>query len=601
MLLTNLTVAIHEIFLLNRQHPLQPIVQLLALGIFLSGCTTETSIEESPSSEKHLSILYWQAPSTINPYLSGGTKDTDAAALVIEPLAHYDEIGNIVPILVEKVPTLENGGISLDLMSITWKLREGVRWSDGSEFTAADVVFTGEYCTHEEIGCNSAVNFVDVAGFEAIDPYTVRISFDIPKPNPYGPFVGATTPILQKEQFKNCTGLRAQECTNENFGPIGTGPFKVKEFRANDVASYVANEYYRDPEKPYFQTVIIKGGGDAASAARAVLTTGEYDYAWNLQVEPEILEDMLRLGKGVVLTGFGSQVERLMLNFTNPDPKLGLEKRSVYMQGENIHPYIGDIAVRNALSLAINRQLLVDAGYGRGGSTTCNIVPAPELYVSKNNDACEQPNVQLANEILDQAGWTLGEDGVRAKDGIRLSILYQTSTNTVRQATQALIKQMWSEIGIETELRNIDGAVFFGADPSSPDTLQKFYADVEMYTNNFIGNDPESYFASFTCKEITGPETGWLGTNVSRACSEEYDDLMAQLSVTGETDKRVEYSIQLNDIIIQNYWLIPLIHRASLSARANSLGGVRMNGWDSELWNIADWYRHDPTLSESSN
>lgn len=590
-----------EIFRLTIPRPIQYCIQFLALCLFLIGCSSDNSVDTNAIQEKHLSILYWQAPSTLNPYLSGGTKDTDAAAPVIEPLAHYDENGTIVPILAESIPTLENGGISSDLMSITWRLRQGIRWSDGTEFTADDVVFTGEYCTHEEIGCNSAVNFVDVEGFTRVDPYTVQIRFEIPKPNPYGPFVGATTPILQKAQFEACMGLRAQECTDQNFGPIGTGPFKVVDFRANDVASYVANEYYRDPDKPYFQRVTIKGGGDAASAARAVLTTGEYDYAWNLQVEPEILEDMMRLGKGVILTGFGSQVERLMLNFTNPDPGLGLEKRSVYMSGENEHPFIGDPDVRKALSLAIDRQLLVDAGYGRGGTATCNIVPAPELYVSSNNDKCMQPNVELANQILDQAGWELGEDGVRVKDGVRLSILYQTSTNTVRQATQALVKQMWSEIGVETELRNIDGSVFFGADPSSPDTLQKFYADVEMYTNNFIGNDPENYFASFTCEQITSPQTGWLGTNVSRACSGEYDDLMAVLSVTGETDKRVAYSIQLNDIIIQNYWLIPLIHRANLSASANSLAGVRMNGWDSELWNIADWYRLDPVQSESPN
>ena len=490
---------------------------LVVLTLYLFGCAPDDEFSQKPTDDFHLNILYWQAPSTLNPYLSGGTKDTDAAAPVIEPLAHYDENGKIVPILAAEIPTLKNGGISSDLLTITWKLREGIKWSDGTEFTAADVVFTGEYCTHEEIGCNSAVNFADVEGFNALDTYTVQIRFETPKPNPYGPFVGATTPILQKEQFSDCLGLRAQECTEQNFGPIGTGPYKVAAFRANDVASYVANEHYRVPGKPYFNTISLKGGGDAASAARAVLTTGEYDYAWNLQVEPEILEDMTKLGRGIILTGFGSQVERLMLNFTNPDPQLGLENRSVHQDGENAHPFISDPAVRRALSLAIDRQILVDAGYGPGGTPTCNIVPAPDHFVSNNNDGCHLPDVALANQILDEAGWLRGEDGIRVKDDVRLSILYQTSTNTVRQGTQALIKQMWTAIGVETELRNIDGSVFFGADPSSPDTLQKFYADVEMYTNNFIGNDPESYFVSFTCKEITSPKTGWLGTNVSRA------------------------------------------------------------------------------------
>ena len=111
----------------------------------------------------------------------------------------------------------------------------------------------------------------------------MKITFTDKKPFPYGPFVGSTTPVIQKAQFENCTGAKAHECTEANFGPIGTGPFKVAEFRANDVVSYVANENYRDAAKPSFASATFKGGGDAASAARAVLETGEFDYAWNLR------------------------------------------------------------------------------------------------------------------------------------------------------------------------------------------------------------------------------------------------------------------------------------------------------------------------------
>ena len=555
----------------------------------------ETTSESASTPNRHLNILYWQAPSSLNPYLSGGTKDMEASSIIVEPLLHVNEFGELVPTLVKEVPTVANGGISADRTSITYNLLEGVKWSDGTPFTADDVVFTANYCMHEEIGCNPSVNFAHIESIEAIDPLTVRIHFDKPKPYPYEAFVGSTVPVIQKEQFKDCLGLKAHECTEENFAPIGTGPFKVDEFRANDVGTFVANEHYREPGKPYFQTATIKGGGDAASAARAVLTTGEYDYAWNLQVEPEILEQMEREGTGVIVTGFGSQVERLMVNFTNPDPALGLERRSVYANGTNPHPFLSDPAVREALSLAIDRQLLVEHGYGQGGLPTCNIVPAPESWVSKNNDICLNAHPDKANALLDEANWLRGDDGIRQKDGVRLSILFQTSTNTVRQGTQALIKQMWSEIGVETELRNIDGAVFFGADPSSPDTLQKFYADIEMYTNSFVNNDPEGYFETFTCDEIVDPENNWMGTNINRACSAEYDMLMDNLSSEADRAKRIDLAIQLNDIIVQNQWLIPLIHRASLSARAKSLGGVRMNGWDTELWNVADWYRQEPT------
>ena len=539
----------------------------------------------------HLNILYWQAASTVNPYLSGGTKDIEAASLVIEPLAHYDENGNMVPVLVDEVPTVENGGVASDLRSITWKLTPGIDWSDGTPLTAHDVVFSGEYCLHPEGGCNSTSYFADVTKIEALDDLTVKVHFGVAKPFPYGPFVGSTAPIIQKAQFQDCMGVKAQECTEQNFGPIGTGPFKVEEFRANDVITFTANENYRDPDKPAFATATFKGGGDAASAARAVLETGEFDYAWNLQVEPEVLEQMAAAGKGTVVTAFGASVERLMVNQTNDDPDLGPEKRSLYLDGANPHPFLSDPAVRRALSLAIDRQILVDAGYGVAGRVTCNVLPAPAVYASTASDACKTQDVDEANRILDEAGWARGDDGVRARDGVRISILYQTSTNSVRQGTQALIKQMWERIGVETELRNIDAAVFFGGDPASPDTYMKFYADIEMYTNTFSGTDPESYMANWACSEIPGPDNQWLGNNIQRSCVAEYDALVAEMSQTASLKDRARLAKQMNDIIVQNHFMIPLIWRGDVSAHANSLKGVRMNSWDSELWNVADWHR----------
>ncbi len=558
-------------------------------AIFVSMISGEPAFA-AQAENRHLNILYWQAVSILNPYLSGGTKDIEAASMVLEPLAHYDENGGMVPVLATEIPTLENGGVAQDLRSITWKLKPGITWSDGTQLTAHDVAFSGAYCLDEEAGCASLASFNDVSAVEAVDDHTVKITFAVAKPWPYGPFVGSLSPVIQRDQFQDCLGARAQECTGQNFGPIGTGPFKVDEFRANDVVNYSANALYREPGKPWFRTATFKGGGDAASAARAVLETGEYDYAWNLQVEPEVLERMVAAGKGQILMGFGSQVERLMVNQTNDDSSLG-EQRSLYLDGTNPHPFLADPAVRRALSLAIDREVLVIIGYGASGRPTCNIVPAPAAYASMANESCKTSDPAEANRILDAAGWVPGRDGVRTKDGIRLSILYQTSTNSVRQGTQALIKQMWEAIGVETELRNIDAAVFFGADPASPDTFQKFYADVQMYTNNFQGTDPEVYMAGWVCDKSPGPHNQWLGTNIPRGCSAEYDGLVEQLSITPPGGDRVRIAKRLNDIIVENHYMIPLIWRATVSARSNSLMGVRMNPWDSELWNIADWHR----------
>jgi len=544
-----------------------------------------------------VTILYWQAISTLNPYLSGGTKDIHGSSLVLEPLARYDEVGNLVPWLAVEIPTVDNGGVAEDLTSITWKLKPGILWSDGTPLTAEDVVFTGEYCLNPDMGCNALSAYSDIESFEALDESTVRVNFTVAKPFPYLPFVGAQYgAILQKAQFENCQGAKAQECTEENFGPIGTGPFMVKEFRANDVVIYEANPNYRDPNKPFFAEVILKGGGDAASAARAVLETGEADYAWNLQVEPEILRAMEAAGRGKVVSAYGTAVERLLLNFTNPDPALG-DLRSVYEDADgdfvadNPHPFLSDPNVRKALSLAIDRNIIVQVGYGEAGTATCNVLAAPAIYASTANDECLIQNVAEANRLLDEAGWVRGTDGIRAKDGVRLSILYQTSTNSVRQGTQALIKQMWEAIGVETELRNIDAAVFFGGDPASPDTYGKFYADVEMYTNDFPGTDPEGYMGIWTCDQISGPANQWIGNNDSRWCSAEYEALVAEMAGTAALEERAEIAKKLNDLLMQNYVLIPLVHRGSVSAINNTLLGVRFNVWDSELWNVADWSR----------
>jgi peptide/nickel transport system substrate-binding protein len=535
-----------------------------------------------------LKILFWQAVSTLNPYLSGGIKEEFASSIILEPLANFNEKGELVARLAQTVPTTENGGVSPDFLSMTWKLKAGVKWSDGSPFTADDVVFTWAYCTAPGGGCAQATKFNGVKSVEALDPLTVKVTFAAPKPYPYQAFVGATNPILQKAQFQDCLGPKAPGCTAANFGPIGTGPFVVKTFKPNDSILYAASSTYRDPDKPAFATITLKGGGDALSAARAVLETGEYDYAWNIQIEPEVLKGMLDAGKGKVLIAFGTYVERLDLNRTNVDPALG-DKRSTLEGGPN--PAMSDPAVRKALSLAIDRDVLVEAGYGPAGKPTCNIIPGPEKYVSTANDWCLKPDVAAANKLLDDAGWKMGPDGVRAKGGAKLSFQYQTSTNSVRQATQALVKDMWSQIGVAAELRNIAASVFFGGDPSSPDTFQKFYADVQMYTNFYEGTDPQAYLASWLCDKIPSPKNGWQGENNSRYCNPEYDAMVATLSKTQAPDERIRLVKALNDKLISDGVVIPLVYRGLPSAYSNRLAGVKQNAWDSEVWNIADWSR----------
>ena len=533
-------------------------------------------------------LTFPQAVSIMNPYLSAGTKDIIAANMVVEPLAAIDDQGSLVTRLAAEIPTLANGGISEDLTSITWKLLPGLLWSDGSPMTADDAVFTAAYCMDPAGGCAQLTKYEGVKSVEAVDPTTIKITFTGPKPNPYTAFVGALSPILQKAQFAACQGAAAPTCTDPNNMPIGTGPFMVTGFTVNDTVSLAANPNYRDAAKPAFATAVIKGGGDAEGSARAVMETGEFDYGWNTQIPPDSQAAMAAAGKGTFVVAFGTLVERLEMNMTDPSPDLAEGERST---AKHPHPILSDIKVRQALSMAIDRSILVEVGYGAGGLPTCNVIPGPAAWAS-DNTGCIAQDMPGAKALLDEAGWVVGADGIREKDGKKLAILYQTTVNPIRQDFQALIKDWWTELGVQVELKAIDPGVFFGGDAGSPDTFQKFYADVEMYANNSDNPDPETYLGQYQCKNAPSPDNQWQGENMNRFCDPAYDAKIAELSTTTDIAARQAIAKELNDMVTKNsFTVVPLVHRGTLSAHSNTLGGVVINAWDSELWNVADWFR----------
>jgi peptide/nickel transport system substrate-binding protein len=539
-----------------------------------------------------LRLLWWQAPTILNSHLATGTKDYDASRVILEPLAAATgEDGTLVPVLAAEIPTIENGGVAADSTSVTWKLKTDVTWSDGTPFTADDVVFTYQYCSTEETGCTNAESFSNVETIEALDPATVKVTWSRPNPNAYQMFVSYAGHILQKAQFQNCVGANAATdtaCQQANNAPIGTGPYKLREFRSGDTVLYEINENYRDPNKPFFTEVQLKGGGDAPSAARAVFQTGDTDYAWNLQVEGPVLQQLQQGGKGEFITIPGSSVERIVINFTNPDPALG-ENRA---EPDQPHPFLTDLNVRRALALAIDRAAVAGL-YPPGANPTCELIttepfidPA-QIYGGRN--ACE-PDIEAANQLLDEAGWVRGGDGIRAKDGVPLRILFQTSTNTLRQKEQALVKAAWDQLGVATELKNVDAGVFFSSDAANPDTIGHFFADVQMYTNNYEQPDPTNYLCGFTTEEIASKANGYRLANNGRFSNEQYDELCAQLRTEVDPAKREELVLQMNDILVQEVAIIPLVARPhTASGRATGLQGINLTAWDSELWNIADW------------
>lgn len=560
-------------------------------------CNSGTASDPAASTAgagDNLLIFQWQAPSQANGLLSSGTKDLLAGSLVNEPLVEFTPGGDPVPALAAELPTVANGGISADSTSVTYNLRDCVLWSDGTPFTSADVVFSYDYCQDDATGC-SADPASAVIGVEAINDLTVKISFDSPQPFPFIIFSGYTGTILQKAQMEACVGAPATGCSDQNFSPVGTGPYTVTELRPEDTVTYAVNPYYRGGAegKPYFSTVEIKGGGDAEASARSVLEIGEGDYAWNLQVAPEILGPMEAAGNGRVVTSFTADVEHINLNQTNPDgPTPGefgddFSNTNPFFFGEE-HKVLHD-----ALSIAIDRDAIVQVAYGAAGSPTCNIWPVG-TESSPNNDALCTYSPDLANSMLEKAGYVdTNGDGVReAPDGAELSWEFVTSTNAVRQSTQDLIKAYWEAIGVKVEMRNEVASIFFDGTCASDACIWKFFTDIQMYTSPANNSFASGYLEGWRTDQLPTEADGWGGSNLVRLFSEDFDAKQKVLSSTPLDDPGQDALVhELNDIIV-SWSTIPLVHRGSVSGISNSITGYGdPNGWDSEYWNIEEWAR----------
>jgi peptide/nickel transport system substrate-binding protein len=534
-----------------------------------------------------LKILYWQAPTILNTHLSLGTKDYDAGRLVLEPLASFGPDGEPVPNLAAEVPTLANGGISKDLKTVTWKLKHGVKWSDGTDFTADDVVFTWQYVAEPKTASTDSFIAEGVDSVAAPDKNTVVVTYKESNPNSYQLFASGYGNIIQKKQFQDFIGEKSKDAPG-NLAPIGTGPYKVTDFKPGDVVTYALNENYRDPAKPFFKEVQIKGGGDATSAARAVFQTGDVDYSWNLQVEAQVLTQLQQGGKGELVTAVSPNVERLLINFADPNA----ESNGARAEPNTKHPFFSDLNVRKAFAMAVDRKAIAQQLYGPTGSATCNIVTAPESVNSKNTDTADvcQLNLDKANTLLDQAGWTKGSDGIRQKGGVRMQVLYQTTVNPLRQKEQDIVKSGWEKLGVQVELKSIDAGVFFGSDAGNPDTGSHFYADVEMFTNGSSGPDQTNYLAYWTTAQIAQQSNQWHGNNYHRYSNPQYDQLYQQYKSEGDPAKRNQLAIQMNDILVNDVVVIPLVARTQpTDGKSKAIQGNKPNPWDSVLWNVADW------------
>jgi peptide/nickel transport system substrate-binding protein len=529
-----------------------------------------------------LKVLWWQGPTLLNPHFAVGTKDQDATRMFYEPLAGWDPDGNPLAVLAAEVPSHDNGGLSSDGKSVTWKLKRDVKWHDGAPFTADDVVFNWQYSSDPATAAVTIGSYKDVK-VEKVDDYTVTLRFAKPTPFWADAFVGARGMIIPKHLFATYSGDKSRDAPT-NLKPVGTGPYRFVDFKPGDLVRGELNPNYHVPNQPYFDTIEMKGGGDAISAARAVLQTGEYDFAWNLQVEDEILQRLEKGGKGKVLITESGNIEHIQLNTTDPQTEVDGERSSMKTK----HPLLSDPAVRKAMALLVDRKSVEDHIYGRTGVATGNFLNNPARFRSKNTRW--EFSIEKANQMLEAAGWKKGADGIRAKDGKKLKFVYQTSINTPRQKNQAIVKQACQKAGIEVELKSVTASVYFSSDVANPDTYAKFYCDMQMYTTTMTQPDPEVLMNQFTTAEAASKENKWQGRNITRFRNAEYDKAFE--AAQGELDpvKRAALFIRMNDIVCQDPVVIPVVYRPRVAAIASTLK-CNISGWDTDMGDVRGWYR----------
>jgi len=584
------------------------IQQATALGMGISVaryCADAVSAQDVPADAKipdggtdtqergaggDVKIIQWQAPSHLFGLLASGDKDILAASLISEALmVRVSADGILAPVLITEVPTVENGLLGEDLMSVTYHLLPDIVWSDGEPFTAEDVRFTWQWASNPD---NNAIHqdaYKTIRDIEVIDDLTAKITFSEPNANWSSSFTSSgKAPVIPRHILE---GASQEGVDAFMANPIGTGPYKVESFSANDQVTYVINEKYREPNKPFFERVILKGGGDPASAARAVIQTGEYDFGWNLTVDPDLIKSMeSEDNPGRLVTSPGASIESVYFNFSDPNEEVDGQRSEM----NTPHPILSDPAVRFAISLAIDREKMANELYfGEGVDLAVpNIISGIPSMESPNTELNHDP--EKAGQILDEAGWTL--DGkVRKKDGHELRLELYTTVDTVRQKEQAVIKSNLEAIGFRIDITSVDSAIYFDTAAGNDQNMAHFYTDMCMNRYGIVTLPPFSHmhrwYAGPERENIAQKSNNWSGENRQRYINDEYDAVFDEARGEADVARSAELFVKMNDILIEDSALVPLVSVGSKTGLSKRLReeNIGLTTFEFSYWNIANW------------
>jgi len=535
-------------------------------------------------------ILVPQGASALSVHNATGGKDIAAGSIISEPLLSYAPDTSLIANLVTEVPSIENGMVAPDLSSVTFHLLPDVVWSDGEPFTAEDVVFTWQWNVDPANQSIDAASWDLIETVEAVDTLTAKVTLKEPTLGWFQPFGSNLGAIYPKHYWD---GKDAAEA-NAAFAlkPVGTGAFVLDTLSPNDQVIYTANPNYREPNKPFFQRVILKGGGDAASAVIAVTQQADWDLAFTLQIDSVALQGALG-DKGKVYGPPGTGVEKIQFNFSDPNQEVDGQRSEM----NTPHPFLTDPAVREAIATAIDRETISRNFYAGEPSEPPgrNILAGLGIYESPNTTWTF--DLDKAATLLDDAGWTRNGE-VREKDGVQLSLRYVTTTAPIRQKVQEVVKASLVKLGFKVELAQIDGSVFFDGSAGNDQNFTHFYSDMQEYTDGATSSFPLNYMKYW----YSGPEgeniaqkaNNWTGTNKTRYRNADYDAAWEKIAALTDQQAAIELFIELNDHVVENHVEIPIVQLvADRYAVVNTFReeNIAVTAFGDTFWNIANWTR----------
>ena len=497
-------------------------------------------------------------PMQLNPLLEQNSMENFTDGLIFNHLVALDANRNQVPDLAETVPTVANGGISKDGLTITYHLRHGVTWHDGAPFTSKDVKFSWQAVMSTANNVLTRRGYDQVASMDTPDDYTVVMHMKtLWAPAIDTIFGESDTPyriipahLLQK--YPNINQIPF------NAAPIGTGPYKFARWLRGDRIVLTANDSYFGgaPKIKQLTLLIIPDDNTVLNQ----LKTHEVDLGLEIP--------------GPVYLGLAN----------DPGVVRQLAETPSYTSilFNNQRPPLDDVLVRRALVLGMDRAAITrDNTYGSGVEAVADLAPFYWAYDASLKPTPYDP--AQAKALLDSAGWKTGPDGVRVKDGKRLSLqlAYGQGSQLVRTIT-AQVQQMYKALGVEIELKNYDYSVLY-ASAENGGIFNSGKFDLGMYAW-ISGADPDDS-SQWTCAAIPP-----AGNNIARYCSPQMEALQkAALSTFDHAARKKAYA-QIQALLLKDAPGAFIYYQRLRYARIPDLKNFQPNGI-SEGWNAQDWSR----------